>query len=210
VSWEQEAANWIAWTRNDAYWDYRDAFFALVPEPGAATLEVGCGEGRVARDLAARGHAITAIDASPTLLEAAAEAHPEGRYLVADAGRLPFEDGSFEIVVAYNVLMALQDMSAAIDEAARVLTPDGRLCVCVVHPWTDGGRRPEQYLTPRLVEDTVERDGMQITFHGWAHPLEAYVRALEGAGLAIEALREPRGTGDWQENPMFLMWRARR
>ena len=58
---------------------YRDAFFALVPAPGAATLEVGCGEGRVARDLVARGHRVTGLDASPTLLRAAAEADPDSR-----------------------------------------------------------------------------------------------------------------------------------
>lgn len=69
--WEREAENWIAWTRtpgHDANHLYRDAFFDLLPAPGAARLEVGCGEGRVARDLAARGHRVTGIDAAPTLI----------------------------------------------------------------------------------------------------------------------------------------------
>jgi 2-polyprenyl-3-methyl-5-hydroxy-6-metoxy-1,4-benzoquinol methylase len=63
---EDRAQAWLAWARtpgHDAYWVYRDAFFALVPEPGVATLEVGCGEGRVTRDLNARGHRVTALDA---------------------------------------------------------------------------------------------------------------------------------------------------
>ena len=46
------------------------------PGPGHATLEIGCGEGRVARDMACRGHSVTAVDASPTLLEAAAASDP--------------------------------------------------------------------------------------------------------------------------------------
>jgi hypothetical protein len=61
MGFEERAQGWLAWTRtpdHDAYWRYRDAFFALVPEPGAATLEVGCGEGRVVRDLVARGHRV--------------------------------------------------------------------------------------------------------------------------------------------------------
>jgi hypothetical protein len=41
MGFEERAQGWLAWTRtpdHDAYWRYRDAFFALVPEPGAATL----------------------------------------------------------------------------------------------------------------------------------------------------------------------------
>jgi hypothetical protein len=75
MGFEERAQGWLAWARtpgHDAYWTYRDAFFALVPEPGAATLEVGCGEGRVVRDLVARGHRMTGLDASPTLVGAAA------------------------------------------------------------------------------------------------------------------------------------------
>src|SRR5262249_12668082 len=69
--WEAEAARWAAWARepgHDAYWYYRDAFFALLPPPGRRTLEVGCGEGRVARDLAACGHRVVAVDVSRTLI----------------------------------------------------------------------------------------------------------------------------------------------
>jgi SAM-dependent methyltransferase len=141
--WEQEAKNWIAWARkpgHDEYWRYRDAFFELVPPPGRATLEVGSGEGRVARDLAARGHRVTGVDASPTLLRAATDAHADGHYVLADAAALPFEDASFDLVVAYNSLMDVQDMPTAVREAARVLEPGGRFCVCVTHPLANAGR----------------------------------------------------------------------
>jgi SAM-dependent methyltransferase len=232
--WEREAQNWIAWTRtpgHDVYRHYRDAFLALVPEPGAATLEIGCGEGRVSRDLAAEGHAITAIDAAPTLLNAAAEAHPEGTYRLADAADLPFADGSFDTVVAYNSLMDVGDLRAAVREAARVLTPAGKLCVCVTHPLNDAGAFsgpepdapftiPGDYLTTRPFKGRFERGGLAMTFHGQCHPLEAYAQALEDAGLRIEALREPAApaalveqepsAARWRRLPMFLMFRAGR
>src|SRR6266545_7708835 len=123
--WEQEAANWIALARaqDDAYWEYSTPFFELVPPPGRATLEIGCGEGRVARDLAARGHRVTGIDASPTLLDAARAADPNGEYVLADAASLPFPDESFDLAVAYNSLQVVDDMSAAVREAGRVLRP---------------------------------------------------------------------------------------
>jgi SAM-dependent methyltransferase len=221
MGFEERAQGWLAWARtpgHDAYWTYRDAFFALVPEPGAATLEVGCGEGRVARDLVARGHRVTGLDASPTLLHAAAQADPASRYVEGPAEALPFEDGAFDLVVAYNSLMDVADMPAAVREAGRVLAPGGRLCACITHPLPDAGAWrddetyavTERYLEQRWFSGSMERKGLEFTFDGWCYPLEAYARALEAAGLLIEALREPADPagGRWARVPMFLMWRA--
>ena len=108
-SWEAEAENWVRWARtprHDPYWIYSPSFFDhIVAPPGRETLEIGCGEGRVTRDLKARGHRVVAIDSSPTLLRYAREADPDGRYELADAAALPFADGSFDQVIAYNSLM---------------------------------------------------------------------------------------------------------
>jgi SAM-dependent methyltransferase len=233
-SWEWQAERWLRWARtpgHDAYWHYREAFFAaIVPEPGRRSLEVGCGEGRVARDLADRGHRVVAVDASPTLVAHAADADPAGDYLVADAAALPFRDGSFDVVVAYNSLMDVDDMPAAVAEAARVLEPDGRLCVCVTHPTADAGRfagsEPEaSFIIPgaylgrhRFEDEDYERDGLEITFAGWRYALEEYAAALEAAGLLLERLREPAAPAAaaashptyhrWQRLPLFLHLRA--
>lgn len=219
--WEEQAQNWIAWARtpgHDVYWSYRDAFFELVPEPGYATLEIGCGEGRVARDLASRGHAVTGIDSSLSLIEAAASADPESTYALADASALPFEDGAFDLVVAYNSLMDMEDMPGAVREAERVLAPGGAFCICLTHPMADVGRfdgenfvlaRP--YLRPGPFAGTFSRGGLSMTFKGFTRPLEAYTRALEAVGLRIEALREPVSPLDPERPvPMFLMLRAAR
>ena len=233
MSFEWQAGSWLRWARtpdHDAYWQYRDAFFdELLPAPGRLTLEVGCGEGRVARDLAARGHRVVALDASPTLAASAAAADPAGRYLVADAAALPFGDGCFDLVVAYNSLMDVDDMPAAVHEASRVLEPGGRLGVCVTHPVADAGKFESKapdapfviggtYLGRHRFEDTLERDGLQITFTGWRYSLEEYALALEDAGLLIERLREPPapdaalaarpGYERWQRLPNFLHLRA--
>jgi len=225
--WEDIAGDWLPWARtvdHDAYWSFRSMFFELVPPPGARTLEIGCGEGRVSRDLAARGHAVTAVDASPTLLEAAAAAHAEGEYLIARAEDLPFADGTFDLVVAHNVLMDVDDMPRAVGEAARVMTSGGRLCVAVTHPLADAGRWDgsaddaafviDDYLSARTCDLTVERDGLRMRFAGFTYPLEGYVRALEEAGLLIEAMREPaapagtHGEARWSRVPNFLYFRA--
>jgi SAM-dependent methyltransferase len=231
AGWEARAAEWLAWARTpgfDAYWRYRDAFYELVPRPAGRTLEVGCGEGRVSRDLVARGHRVTALDASPTLLQAAAEHGAGAEYVLGAAEALPFADGTFALVVAYNVLMDVDDMPAAVAEAARVLEPDGCLCACVTHPFADAGGFAHDgddapfvvegsYLGARRSRVRMERGGLTMTFDGHAYPLEDYAPALEAAGLAIEAMREPApgppppGDHDWarwRRIPMFLVLRA--
>jgi SAM-dependent methyltransferase len=219
--WEQQARNWIAWARRpgfDSYWRYRDDFFALVPPPGRATLDIGCGEGRVSRDLAARGHTVTGVDAAPTLLAAAYDEDPKGAYLHADAAKLPFTDASFDIVVGYNTFMDVADLPGTLREACRVLAPGGRLCVAITHPITNtgthasvGGEPEGSYFDTHRFEHWERRDGMEMLFQGWDHPLTAYTRPLEDAGLLIEAIREPsmlRADGSAPDKPYHLWFRA--
>jgi SAM-dependent methyltransferase len=225
--WEKHASDWAAWARTpdfDSYWAYSPAFFELVPPPGRRTLEVGCGEGRVTRDLMKRGHRVTACDATHELLKLATDADDASAYLRCDAAALPFGDGVFDLAVFYNSLMDIDDMESSIQEAARVLESGGRMCACVTHPIPDAGKFESSaddsrfvisgtYLGERRWIDIVpvERDGLRMEFAGWAYPLEGYFRALENAGFAIEAVREPRidsGSERWRRIPLFLMWRA--
>ena len=226
MSWESEASNWIAWARtpgHDEYWYYRDSFFDEIVSPaGRATLELGCGEGRVVRDLQELGHRVTGIDAAPSLVAAAMELDPGGTYLVADASALPFDDGSFDLVVAYNSLMDIDDMPGAVSEAGRVLEAGGRFCVCVTHPFFDSGEweshAPDapfviegSYFGKRRFEGTCERNGLTITFRGWCYALGDYSRALEDAGFVIERIREPVNAVEDPRHdrvPLFLQLRA--
>jgi ubiquinone/menaquinone biosynthesis C-methylase UbiE len=87
------------------------------------TLDIGCGEGRLPRDLTARGHEVIGIDASPTLIEHARRADSDGAYRVADATALPVPDASVDLVTAFMVLHDVDDLDAALREIARVMRP---------------------------------------------------------------------------------------
>jgi SAM-dependent methyltransferase len=230
--WEREAENWVRWTRGpvpDAYGDYAPRFFDLLPPPDGPVLEVGCGEGRVMRDLRSRGYDAIGLDASQTMIRHAHEADPDGRYVVGDACRLPFPDQAFELVVAFNSLMDIDDLDGAVAEAARVLRPGGHLCACVTHAVADAGSFTSRdgaapfviegsYLGRRRFDAVVERQGASMHFRGWASPIEAYAAAFSRSGLLIEALHEPAAPDErvrsdtseerWQRVPCFLFVRT--
>ncbi|MDQ6710045.1 MAG: class I SAM-dependent methyltransferase [Candidatus Dormibacteraeota bacterium] len=233
--WESEAENWVRWARkpgHDSYWRYhREAFFSLVPEPGRLTLDIGCGEGRVARDLKAQGHRVIAADASATMVRYATEADPSMEVHVSDAAHLPFADGIADLVISFMSLQDTDDMAGAVFEAARVLMSDGRYCIAVVHPINSAGSFvggsegspfviQGDYFTRRRYSDRLERDGLGLTIHSAHRPLQDYARALEDAKFVIEAIRESTVTEEaareraasarWRRVPLFLDLRARK
>jgi SAM-dependent methyltransferase len=231
--WERQADAWAAWARtpdHDSYWHFnRDAFLRIVPPAGRRTLDLGCGEGRLSRDLGKSGHRVVGIDPAPSMVRLAREADPGGDYLVADGADLPFEDHAFDLVVAFNSLMDVDDLEGTVREAWRVLQPGGRLAIAVTHPINDAGRFESREPDARFViEDTYfgkrrwegaeERDGLRMHFLGWAYPLETYGAALESCGLLVETIREPIPDdalvarmplyARWQRVPLFLHLRA--
>lgn len=196
-----------------------------MPHPGRLTVDLGCGEGRVGRDLAARGHRVVGLDASPAMVYAAAD-HPEaaGLITVGDAARLPLATGSADCVVAHMSLQDIDDMESAVREIARVLQPGGRVVLAIVHPVNSAGRfvgersdpnRPfvisGSWYAPRRYVDSVERDGLTMTFHSNHRALQDYTETLAAAGFLIERLREPTDLDPakaWHRVPLFLHIRA--
>jgi SAM-dependent methyltransferase len=232
--WNAEAGNWARFARapgHDRAHEHVNlpALLDLLPGPGRATLDLGCGEGRLSRLLQSRGHRVTGADASPAMARNAATHAEPAPVVVADAAALPFTSGAFDLVVAYMCLHDMDQMPQAVGEAARVLAPGGRLCAAIPHPVNSAGSFPSRdadapfvidgsYLDPRPLEWLATRDGIRVAFHSEHRPLESYSRALEDAGLLIEAIREPPvptwfadqdpSQRRWRRVPLFLLLRA--
>ena len=157
-AWEAAARDWAEWARkpgHDSYWRFhKEPFFSLIPPPGRLTVDLGCGEGRVARDLQALGHNVVAVDVSPTMVEFAKAADPSMKVLVADAARLPLDDGAADLAVAFMSLHDVDDMPGAIREAGRVLERGGAFCISIVHPINSAGRFESRDPDARFVMDT--------------------------------------------------------
>jgi ubiquinone/menaquinone biosynthesis C-methylase UbiE len=111
----------------------RESYELLGPAPGSRILEVGCGLGDDAASLArlvAPGGSVAGIDGSQAMIEAARLRHGDVAGLsfeVADAGRLPFDDASFDAARVDRVLQHIADPAAAVREMVRVLRPGGVL-----------------------------------------------------------------------------------
>ena len=222
AAWDAQAESWIAWARtaehDHFFWRLgMPALLELIPAPGRRTLDLACGEGRLSRVLAARGHAVVGVEGSPALAAAAREAAPAIEVLDGDAAALPLPDGAVDLVVCSMALLNFDDLDAAVREAARVLEPGGRLCFSTVHPF-NSLKAGTDYFAERTYDEQRSRGGMTMTFTDRHRPLAAYAAALEGAGLLVEALREPVPDAahiaahpeveQWTRRPAFLLGRA--
>jgi SAM-dependent methyltransferase len=224
-SWDAHANEWIAWVRAaeqpDSYFRFhREDFLSLVPAPGALTLDIGCGEGRVGRDLEKLGHKVLGVDWSFTMCKAAAT-HPSApaHVAVGDAAKLPLSSSSIDCVTAFMCLQDIDDMPGTIDEIARVLKDGGKLALAIVHPMYSGGKFSKtetsdedfvikrSYFEPEICISEGGQEGMKVTFIREHRPLERYIQTLLDAGFTIQRLHEVTDKDEsrpWHRVPMFL------
>jgi SAM-dependent methyltransferase len=167
-------------------------------------VDVGSGEGQVARRLQAGGADVVGIDPSTPQVAQAARRGRGPSYLLAAAGGLPFRDEVFDGAVACLVFEHIDDVDQAIAEVARVLVTGGRFVFLLNHPllqtpgsgWIDDQilDPPEQYwrVGPYLPEAATIEEVQKGVFIRFVHrPLSRYLNALIRAGLHLERMDEP-------------------
>jgi SAM-dependent methyltransferase len=211
--WEAHADWWQREFTDGVDPEYTDQILPIVTEWTARrrrVLEVGTGEGQVARAIAglaaSDGGSASVVGVDPTANQIV-EARRRGggvAYVRSGAERLPFPDAAFDAVVCCLVFEHIDAVDDALGEVARVLEPRGRFVFCLNHPllqtpgsgWIDDQilDPPEQYwrIGPYLVEQSVVEEvekGVHIRF---VHrPLSRYVNAMADAGLVLERMLEP-------------------
>jgi SAM-dependent methyltransferase len=136
---------------------------------GGRFLDVGAGTGATGAWLAERGELVTS-DFMPLALELNRERHSAAGFVAADVNRLPFETGSFDVVLCVTVLchQSIPDPRTAVAELARVVRPGGVVCL-----WEPGVRRL------RRAHDRVTHSARRFSRNDLSS-------LLVGAGMEVE------------------------
>jgi len=209
-SWEEHAQWWIDGFTGGVDPEYVEQIIpmALRELDGyARVLDVGCGEGQIARVLQSRTNMhshVVGVDPTQGQVDVAVERAVGEQYLRSGADALPFASGTFDAVLACLVFEHIDALDEAIGEVARVLRPGGRFSFFLNHPllqtpnsgWIDDQMidPPEQYwrvgsyLDEAITFEEVE-PGVRVRF--LHRPLSRYVNALAAHGLYLEAMFEP-------------------
>jgi ubiquinone/menaquinone biosynthesis C-methylase UbiE len=130
--------------------------------PGGAVLDLGCGTGNLAYELARAGFTVTGCDISPEMLARAT--NTEQTQVVSwiqldpDWQALPFSHGSFDVVVASSVLEYVKDPVAVLRECARVGRPGGAV-LCTVPNLTHPSRWFEWTIHTAIQAPAMRRIG---------------------------------------------------
>lgn len=202
--WAQSARWWQATFTGGADPEYVEQILPLIaqhlPRSGRV-LDVGTGEGQVAR-LAAGRLAVVGVDPTWPQLEEARRRGGGPRYARATAASLPFAAGSFDAAVACLVLEHLDELEPTVAEVGRVLRAGGRFLLLMNHPllqapgsgWIDDHILGEQYwrIGPYLVDDRSVEEVDKGVFVPFVHrPLSRYVNLLVDHGMLVTRMDEP-------------------
>ncbi|MET0454815.1 MAG: class I SAM-dependent methyltransferase [Mycobacterium sp.] len=191
----------------------RDILLALLPQQlaGSSVLDLGCGEGIVARAVAARGATVVGIDSSEALImqaRTAERSHPAGASYHLDSYHLDdgqsldtIDDESMDWVVAALSLNNVADLDAAITAVKRVLKPTGKLAFTVPHPCFEapGATFVDMDGTVRRVVGDYRAEGFWRSTHpqsvrragNYHRTISSYTAALVDHGFSVEVLAEP-------------------
>ena len=175
-------------------------------------VDLGCGAGLLAVDLAERGYVVDAMDTSDEMVNLARTTVARARFAdrvtvtVGDAHRFPFDSGSRDLIVALGVLPFLHSPQAALAEMHRVLKPGGFALMS-----SDNVNRLNHLLDPRYMPilSAIKKPGRSLARrlgHDWVVPKRFSRRVL--GQMLVDANLQPIRSAILGFGPFTLLgWR---
>jgi SAM-dependent methyltransferase len=234
TEWDQHAGWWQREFTDGADPEYEEQILPLIDHHLAGVrrvLDVGCGEGQLARRAAALGADVVGLDPTAAQLAVARDRAAGPAYARAPAETLPCRSAAFDAVVMCLVIEHLDPFEPAIHEIARVLEPGGRFLLLLNHPllqtpgsgWIDDHILEEQYwrVGPYLRPDSsIEEVAPGVNLPFMHRPLSRYIHVMGDVGLLVEDMDEPPPPpgfiaeaweyGEAASIPRLMLIRARR
>ncbi|HET9954829.1 MAG TPA: class I SAM-dependent methyltransferase [Polyangiaceae bacterium] len=161
---------------------------AGLPLRGASVVEIGAGTGKNTAFLAEQASEVIALDLTPPMLERARQRcpAPHVRFIEHDIREpWPVSTGRANVVVGNLVLEHIENLTPIFSEAARVLSPQGSLYLCELHPY-----RQLRGTTARF-----QNDGESVRVEAYLHMTADYVMAARAAGFELVSMAEPNELG---------------
>lgn len=213
-SWDAVADWYSGWSGAEGSRHHQEvaipaAIDLLKAKRGEQIIDIGCGAGAPQPAITRSGAIYTGVDLSPKLIEVARKHHKGSNFYVGDATRLAaltaLRNRAYDGALFLLSLQDINPLEDAIESAARLLKPDGRLVILMIHPcfriprqsgwgWDEGRnlryRRIDRYLTPLDIPMQEYGGGKRGTTRSYHRPLQVYVDVLAKAGFVIERLRE--------------------
>lgn len=177
----------------------RPATLSLLPDvTGLDVLDAGCGPGVYSQWLLKNGATVTALDASPKMVELArARVGDRAAVHLADLSeRLELSDDAFDLVLAPLVLDYIENWRFLFREFARVLRPGGTLVFSIHHPFFDYVyfRSKNYFLTERVGSEWRGFPGVKVYMPSIRRPMEEVFNPLIEAGFRLDRTLEPKVT----------------
>ncbi len=205
--WNTHSDWWVAEFTDGVDPEYEEQILPMVVERLGGKnriLDLGTGEGQVARALSSTGSNVVGIDPFLQQVVVAQERAGGPGYGVGSAANMPIASHSVDAVVACLVFEHIDDVDEVIADVARVLKPGGTFLFLLNHPllqtpgsgWIDDQilDPPEQYwrLGDYLDEAVTMEEVSKDVFVRFIHrPLHRYLNALADAGLTLRRMDEP-------------------
>lgn len=158
---------------------------------GKKVLDAGCGPGRHAKKLIAKGGCVTGIDISEEMVRIAREyCGNKAEFYQADFARAKFQPASFDLIIASLSLMYSKDINQVFDNFGRWLNPSGRLIFSIYHP-VRYFQKIADFDFSKSRKVWLHLQGCDVTVFNYYHPLEKYFDAAHRHGFTVIKFIEP-------------------
>lgn len=213
-SWETNADAWAKAVREQLIPSRKQATDAAIVKAvldyhPRRVLDLGCGEGWLARKMSEVDIEVVGVDASAALIAAARE-RGGANYVLCSYSELASAPGivgsAFDVIVS-NFALLQEEVSPVLRAARSLLFPRGRLIIQTVHPWTAAGAT----YGDRWMEETFETISTDFveSMPWYFRTLESWSTILMQTGFVIGELREPRALGSTTPLSLIIAASAR-